>query len=208
MIQHYLKIAIRNLLKYKTQTIISIVGLAIGFTCFALATLWVHYEMTYDDFHEGAERIYVVGRRNLVADKNTEFAVPLLPFAVHEQLKRDFPEIESSCACAVDRIYIDSIQKDYRAIHVDSCFMRTFNIKIQEGGTIDFLYSPDKVAITDETAKKIYGNTDILGEKVNEYQTICAVVSGFGKHTNIPYDFLCAPLQQEDKSEERYMTSF
>ena len=71
---------------------------------------------------------------------------------------------------------------------------------------LTFLYSPDKVAITDETAKKIYGNTDILGEKVNEYQTICAVVSGFGKHTNIPYDFLCAPLQQEDKSEERYMT--
>lgn len=206
MIQHYLKIALRNLLKYKTQTIISIVGLAIGFTCFALATLWVHYEMTYDDFHEGADRIYVVGRRNLVADKNTEFAVPLLPFAVHEQLKRNFPEIESSCACAVDRIYIDSIQEDYRAIHVDSCFMRTFNIKIQEGGTIDFLYSPNKVAITDETAKKIYGHTAVLGEKVNEYQSICAVVSGFGKHTNIPYDFLCAPLQQEDESEERYMT--
>lgn len=52
MIYHYLKIAFRNLIKYKTQSIVSIVGLAIGFTCFALSVLWIRYEMTYDDFHE------------------------------------------------------------------------------------------------------------------------------------------------------------
>ena len=40
MIQHYFKIAFRNILKYKAQSIISILGLAVGFTCFALATLW------------------------------------------------------------------------------------------------------------------------------------------------------------------------
>ena len=39
MIQHYFKIAFRNILKYKTQSIISILGLAVGFTCFALANL-------------------------------------------------------------------------------------------------------------------------------------------------------------------------
>ena len=42
MIRHYFKIAFRNLLKYKTQSIISIIGLAVGITCFALATLWNH----------------------------------------------------------------------------------------------------------------------------------------------------------------------
>ena len=36
MIRHYLKIAFRNLIKYKTQTIISIIGLSVGFTCFAV----------------------------------------------------------------------------------------------------------------------------------------------------------------------------
>ena len=55
MIRHYFKIAFRNLLKYKGQTIISIIGLAMGFTCFALTVLWIRYEMTYDTFHEGAE---------------------------------------------------------------------------------------------------------------------------------------------------------
>lgn len=39
MITHYLKVAFRNLVKYKTQTLISIIGLSVGFTCFALSVL-------------------------------------------------------------------------------------------------------------------------------------------------------------------------
>ena len=61
MITHYLKVAFRNLVKYKTQTLISIIGLSVGFTCFALSVLWIRYEMTYDNFHEGADRIYLAG---------------------------------------------------------------------------------------------------------------------------------------------------
>ena len=57
MIQHYLKIVFRNILKHKTQSIISIVGLAIGLACFALSTFWIQYEMTYDSFHRDADRI-------------------------------------------------------------------------------------------------------------------------------------------------------
>ena len=51
MIKHYLKVAFRNLMKYKPQSFVSIIGLAVGFTCFALSVLWIHYEMTYDNFH-------------------------------------------------------------------------------------------------------------------------------------------------------------
>ena len=53
MIKHYLKVAFRNLMKYKTQSLVSIIGLAVGFTCFALSVLWIRYEMTYDTFHKG-----------------------------------------------------------------------------------------------------------------------------------------------------------
>ena len=39
MFTHNLKIAFRNMRKYFNQTLISVIGLAVGFTCFALATL-------------------------------------------------------------------------------------------------------------------------------------------------------------------------
>ena len=64
MITHYLKVAVRNLLKYKTQTIISILGLAVGFVCFALSVIWIRYEMTYDTFHENAEQIHIIRKKD------------------------------------------------------------------------------------------------------------------------------------------------
>ena len=60
MIQHYLKVAVRSLMKYKMQTAISIVGLAVGFVCLAFSMIWIRYELTYDDFHRGAERMSIV----------------------------------------------------------------------------------------------------------------------------------------------------
>ena len=63
MLKHYLKIAIRNLLKYRSQSFISIFGLAIGFTCFALGTLWIHYEMTYDSFHKDVTGFIWYGKK-------------------------------------------------------------------------------------------------------------------------------------------------
>ena len=52
MITHYLKVAVRNLLKYRTQSIVSVLGLAIGFACVSLSMYWNHYEMTYDAFQK------------------------------------------------------------------------------------------------------------------------------------------------------------
>ena len=76
MLQHYIKLAIRNLLKYKSQSVISIIGLAIGFTCFALSTLWIRYEQTYDTFHKG-DRIYLVRVESYMSSSGISEITPL-----------------------------------------------------------------------------------------------------------------------------------
>ena len=60
MIIHYMKVALRNLLKYKIQTAISMLGLAVGFVCFALSAFWIEHESTYDAHRKDAHRIYVI----------------------------------------------------------------------------------------------------------------------------------------------------
>jgi len=60
MILHYFKIAWRNLLKYKTQSIISVLGLAIGFTAFAFTISWIRYENSYDKHNPYADQIYKI----------------------------------------------------------------------------------------------------------------------------------------------------
>lgn len=90
MIYHYFKIAFRNLIKYKTQSVVSIVGLAIGFTCFALSALWIRYEMTYDNFHEGAEYIYLAGSKfNLQGDGFSYYSSGLLA----DYMMKNCPEV-------------------------------------------------------------------------------------------------------------------
>ena len=75
MIQHYCKIAFRNILKYKIQSIISIIGLAVGFTCFALSNLWIHYEITYDKFYEGVERTHLLYQEATLVNQHSAHTV-------------------------------------------------------------------------------------------------------------------------------------
>lgn len=106
MIKHYLKVAFRNLMKYKTQSLVSIIGLAVGFTCFALSVLWIRYEMTYDNFHEGADRIYLAGSSfRLYGDGFTYNSSSFLA----DYLAKNCPEIEKVC-----RIFYDWNEKKLR----------------------------------------------------------------------------------------------
>lgn len=77
MIKHCLKIAIRNLVKYKVQSAVSILGLAVGFVCFSLSLYWIHYEMTYDHFRQDADRIYMVRTNDEYTEGKISTRVPL-----------------------------------------------------------------------------------------------------------------------------------
>ena len=58
MLTHYIKITFRNMWKYKNQTLICVIGTAVGFTCFALASLWICYEKSLESFYKHT-KLYV-----------------------------------------------------------------------------------------------------------------------------------------------------
>ena len=60
MLLHNIKLAFQQMRKYRLQSAVSIVSLAIGFACFALAMLWIRYERTFDTQHPDADRLYMV----------------------------------------------------------------------------------------------------------------------------------------------------
>ncbi len=94
MFLHYLKIAWRNLLKYKTQSVVSIVGLAIGFTAFAFTMSWIRYERGYDSHIQDVDRIYRVFIKDsaLVGGVN-KFAPSTLP----TYLKKNYRDCKVNC---------------------------------------------------------------------------------------------------------------
>jgi len=197
MIQHYLKIAYRNILKHKTQSIISIVGLAIGLSCFALSTLWIQYEMTYDNFHKDADHIY------LVRTDDCHFGghySNFVPYALGNYLKTTYSEIEDWCASGRSSFYATKGRQsiEYPLIIPDSTFMRMMDIKVLEGNNNFFLSTSqetNEIAITEETAHELFGTTQVIGRNItdnnrrSEYR-IGAVISNWGEHSNFPYSFM------------------
>lgn len=195
MIKHYLKVAFRNLMKYKTQSLVSIIGLAVGFTCFALSALWIRYEMTYDNFHEGAERIYLAGSSfRLYGDGFSYNSSSLLA----DYLAKNCPEIEKVCCIFYDwnekKIKNEDAEFSVRQIEVDSSFISMFNIKVLDGDN-HLQLKKDEIAMTENAAKRIFGKESpigkhlILGEN-NEEKTIVAIVKSWKGHSLFSFDIL------------------
>ena len=63
MLRNYLKVALRNILKYKGYSFINIFGLSIGMAACILILLYVQDELSYDKYHENHENIYRVSRK-------------------------------------------------------------------------------------------------------------------------------------------------
>ena len=205
MITHYLKVAFRNLLKYKTQTAISVLGLAVGFTSFALSAIWIHYEMTYDTFHEDAGQIHIVRKKDKMGFNN-EGVSNYTPYVLAQHLKDNFAEVKAACSVqggyrAHDYFFNEQAYKMH-SLSIDSLAFSVFDIHILEGSNEFLTLESNKVAITRRAAQRMFGNESPIGKEIydgyNKKQplTICAVVSEWpNEHSNINYDILdrCYP---------------
>ena len=204
MITHYLKVAFRNLLKYKTQTIISVLGLAVGFTCFALSAIWIHYEMTYDTFHEKAEQLHIIRRKEDMT-LSGEGVSNFTPYVLAQHLKDNFAEVKAACSVQGGYGKRDYLFKEQayqmQNLSIDSMAFSVFDIDILEGSNEFLTLNSRKVAITRRAAQRMFGNESPIGKEIyvsynpTKPLTICAVVSEWPEHSNFNYDFIdrCYP---------------
>src|SRR5262245_56847351 len=131
MIRNYLKIALRNSRKGRAFSVINILGLAIGLTCFMLIGTFVYDELSYDKYPTQAKNIY---RVNLSVTGNGSLDVyPNVDVAVGEGMKNAFPEIQdlTRIAPAIDFVKFEDRQfKERQMAFADSNFLKTFSIPL------------------------------------------------------------------------------
>ncbi|HAP61959.1 MAG TPA: hypothetical protein DCR93_21485, partial [Cytophagales bacterium] len=72
MIRNYLKVAWRNLLKYRFYSGINILGMSVGIASVLLMALFVQHELSYDRYYEDAERLYRVDFSARMAGNDVE----------------------------------------------------------------------------------------------------------------------------------------
>ena len=199
MFKNYLKIALRNLWKHKGFSAINIIGLAIGLACFILIALYVTDELSFDRFHEKANRIYRVNSDIVYGGNKLHMAVTSDPMG--PTLKKDYPQVEEYV-----RFYepggIKRIKKgnefirETNTVYADSTLFDVFTLPMVEGVTKTALNEPNSVVLNETTAKKYFGTSSAIGKTIatgdgpNDIYKVTAVIKDMPRNSHFDFDFI------------------
>jgi putative ABC transport system permease protein len=174
MFRNYFKVAWRGLMKNKMVSLINIFGLSIGLVCCMLIVLFIYNELSYDSYRKDIGRLYQVGTVFITNGKEDRF--PAEPAVMAENIKKDFPEVQQTARIiAFDffgeyKTLIQYFQpgqepKSYyetKAYAADASFFGLFDYHFKEGNAATALSQPLSVVISEQMAKRIFGEKPAL----------------------------------------------
>ena len=196
MIKYYLKTTLRNLLKNKFYSIINIVGLAIGITACILIMLYVQNELSYDKFHEKADRIYRVNCLEVL--NGDSYNQPYTPPPLARVMQDEIPEVEevvrlTHCWPMVLQ-YKDKVLNETKWCFADANFFKVFSVSFIYGDPSTALLDPYAVVLSETTAKRYFGNENPLGQTLSRKNhtgfTVTGVIKDFPENSHLKADFL------------------
>ena len=212
MLQNYLKIALRNLLKNKVYSFINVIGLAIGISACLVIYLIVSFELSYEDFQPEKDRIYRVistfkNRENGTISYNCGLSAPM-----PKEIRNDFNGIEKLAPLHVfwakvavgkgantKKFKMPQWQKSSPDIAIcEPEYFDIFKYKWLYGNVKYALKNPNEVVLTDERVEKYFGNIPVstaIGKEITYNDSLIArvvgVVKSMPKNTDIVFqDFI------------------
>ena len=170
MIKNYFKLAVRNLFKRKGYSLLNILGLAIGITCCLLIFQYVAFERSYDKFEDKANQIVRLRLDNYSQGKLAWKSATSYP-AFGPTMKNDFPEVENFCRLHDADLVLANEErnvkfKEEKGYFADASFLSMFNVQLIKGNPANALDGPDKILLSEKTAKKYFGDEDALGKRL------------------------------------------
>lgn len=169
MFKNYLKITLRNIKRHKGYSFINISGLAIGMAVFILIYLFVQYELSFDRYHENADRIYRVIRERENSAGNDRSA--FIPNDLGPAMVENFPEVISAA-----RFFRWHRGENYfsfgdtgiyeKLYYADPQFFEIFSIPFISGNPKTALNEPLSLVLSERLAEKHFRNEDPVGKQL------------------------------------------
>jgi putative ABC transport system permease protein len=187
MFRNYFKTAWRNLWKNKVFSAINIFGLSTGLACCILIFLFIQHELSYDKFNAQAQSIYRLTSVSQTTSDKTKLAVTPAPWA--SLMKKDFPEVKEYVRLLKDeKIVIGQPGQQHfyetEMLYADSTLFNVFTIALEKGDIHRALDRPNSIVLTNETAKKYFGDADPIGKtlEINSFgRTLSVEVTAIAK---------------------------
>lgn len=166
MLKSTIKTVLRNIKKQKIYALINLLGLSLGMTASFLIMLWVFDELSYDHFHQKANRIVRVNSRRIFPDYSEGSS--RTPGPVSDEVKTRFGEVEDAARVAWtgDRVMRsgDTFSYERGIVTVDPSFFSLFSYTFIEGDKERALDQPTSIVLTESAAEKYFGSEDPLGQ--------------------------------------------
>jgi putative ABC transport system permease protein len=169
MFKNYFKIAIRGLLKNRTYSLINLLGLTFGLTCFMLIGLYLFDELTFDQQHANVKRIYRVVEHKKTNNENLTIAAG--SFLLAEEAKKRIPEVENTARFTrTGRANMRNPENDntfYQTVTIaNNGFMELFDFEAVAGDPKTALKEPNSIVIVEDLAKQFFNKVDVVGKMV------------------------------------------
>ncbi len=188
MFKNYIQTAFRYLVRNRTSSIINILGLSIGISAFILLFLYVHNELTYDDFHKNKSNIY------RLCEDNMEYTKGL----VLPKLLEDYPEIMNGTRYMDWSGHVISfnekdLMQDIR--YADTGFFDVFTFPFIYGSPENCLKEKNSVVISKKLAGIYFGNDNPVGKTLDvdfgkQHLVITGVLDDFPDNSSIKVDLI------------------
>jgi putative ABC transport system permease protein len=197
MLKNYLKIALRNLRRHKGHAFINVLGLAIGIACCVLIGLYVQDELSYDDFHEKASRIYRLASDVKMPQRTGNFAPTSAPMG--PALEQDWANVTESVRFGMvpSKMLLEHGGQQFyedNAFYADPTVFGVFDFALARGNAETALDKPNSVVLTKSAAGKYFGGKDPIGQtlRVNgEWTaTVTGVLAEIPSSSHLQFDLL------------------
>lgn len=217
MLKTFILVALRNFKKNKLTTAINTIGLVLGFSTFVVLALFVYNEVSYDSWHEKADRTYrftTIDEALGVTSNEVAISNPRMPLAAKEEL----PEVELS-----SRVLYQGEQRmengdighySQYALSVERDFFEIFDLEVRNREeTLEKFIQPHKLILTDAFAERVFGtDQEVIGEllSINEVDwEVVGLMNNVDRNSHLGFDVLMSLYpSQADSSLAQYIDSW
>lgn len=210
MIKNYFKIVWRNLMRNKIFSFINIFGLSVGLTCCLLISIYLYNEFSYDRYHKNINQLYLLA--SVFGNNGKEERSPLTPPGTGAAMKQEFPEIRETARLmplfTEDKTLLqykegNASPKSFyepKGFMADASFFKLFTYNFIEGDAASALNGPNTILLSEEIAKKFFGNQPALNKLIH-----------INSNTNGEFDFkvtsVFRPFDKPSQIDARFFIS-
>jgi len=214
MLKNFFIDGLRKFRKQPGYVLLNVGGLAVGLVSFIFISLYVINELSFDRFHKNYENVYRVKVIGRMAGGEIDQAITAAPMA--QAMLKDYPEVLQATRVRGMGDWLirfgDKKFNEEGVLFADSTFFKVFSFRLLKGDPSTALVRPRSMILTEEYAKKYFGNNDPMGQRMNVESdtvlyTVTGVIQNVPDNSHIKFDMLASMSTYPGQANDQFWIS-